>query len=134
MSSTLDQIRKIQEEANAKIEAIKGKAVTELALELNAARTRVKELEAQYEQLTGKPVRERSPEIEVKGKRSRMSQEEKKAAIAKLETALRASREGSKMKQLCEAVDLEATQVRNLLKEVKHKTTGNKASTVYFAK
>jgi len=129
MSSALDKIKAIEEEAANKIEALKQEAKTEIVKKLSEAKAVVAALEKEYEELTGKTV------TGAKAARVRLSPEKIKALESKVEGIIKAAKEGISMGDVVEKAGASASAVRKAVKSLKGiKTTGSKATTLYHAK
>lgn len=130
--SALEKIKAIEQKAKEEISKLRAEAVSELARQLAEAKARVRELEAQYEAVTGKNVRGEAVESAAPSRR-RMSQEEKAALLAQIREILKSNRTGTKMGDLLSQTGAPVSAVRNALAQIKElKTTGTKASTLYF--
>lgn len=132
MSQTaLSQIKAIQEKAEKEIAALKAKAVSELVQKISAAKATLSALEDEYKELTGKDLKGEK----VEGKRRRLSSEEKAGLVETIKSILKGNREGVKMSAIVAQTGESVTAVRAAVASIKEvKTTGNKASTLYFLK
>lgn len=130
-TTALDKIQAIQDEANKKIEALKAEAVTELVKKISGVKSELAALEAEYSSLTGKTLKgEKSG-----GTRKRLSAEEKAALVVTVGAIIKGAKEGISMGKIVEAAGESASAVRDAVKSLKGvKTTGAKASTLYFLK
>jgi predicted nucleic acid-binding Zn-ribbon protein len=132
MSQTaLDQIKAIQEKADKEIAALKAKAVSEIVQKISAAKATLAALEEEYKELTGKDLKGEK----VEGKRRRLSSEEKAALIETVKTILRGHKQGVKISAIVSQTGEPVSAVRGALASIKEvKTTGSRASTLYFLK
>jgi len=129
--SVIDQIKAIQEKAQADIEKLKKEAISELAKQIAAKKQELKELEASYIDLTGKNLKgETTGTGGTKKRRQRMTASDKEAA-GKAILKFLADNPASSMKAICEACGAPASIVRVLLKELPVKKEGDRASTRY---
>ena len=127
--SALEKIKAIEEEAAKKIEALKQEAKTEIVKKLSEAKEALAALEKEYEELTGKTV------TGAKAARVRLSPDQIKALEAKVEGIIKSATNGISMGDVVEKAGASASAVRKAVKSVKGiKTTGSKATTMYFAK
>lgn len=132
--TALEKIKAIEDKAKEEIAKLRSEAVSDLARQLAEAKARVRELETQYEAITGKTVRGDTVEVAPTTRR-RMSGEEKAALVAQLREVLKGSRNGTKMGDLLSQTGAPVNAVRQALTQIKDlKTTGSKASTLYFLK
>ncbi len=132
MSSTaLEKIQAIQDKANKEIAALKSEAISDIAKRLSEAKSVVAELERQYEELTGKTVKGEKTDAS----RKRLTSEEKSALVLKVGEIIKAEKAGITMKSIVLHAGESLSAVRQAVNAVKGLTkTGNKASTLYFAK
>jgi len=128
--SALDKIKAIEEEAAKKIAALKQEAVSEIAKKLSEAKAVVAAIQKEYQELTGKTV------TGAKVSRVRLSPEQSKALVVTVEGIVKAAgKDGISMGDIAEKAGASDSAVRKAVKSAKGiKTTGNKASTRYFAK
>lgn len=130
-TTALEKIQAIQDRANKEIEALKQEAVTELVKKISGVKSELATLEAEYATLTGKTLKGEK----AGGTRRRLSKEEKEALVATVSAIIKGAKEGIKMGDIVKAAGESDSAVREAVKAVKGiKTTGNKASTLYFAK
>ena len=131
MTTALQKIAAIEAEAKAKIDALKTEAQSELVKKMAAVKSELAALQAEYEALTGKPAKEGK----AGGSRKRLSAEEKAALVLTVAEIIKAAKDGISMGDIVKGAGQSASAVREAVKQVKGmKTTGNKASTLYFAK
>lgn len=132
MSQTaLDQIKQIQDEADKKIAALKAKAVSEVVQKIASAKAVLSALEEEYKSLTGKDLKGEK----VQGKRRRLSAEEKAGLVETVRAILKGNKEGTKISAIVSQTGEPVSAVRIALASIKEiRTTGNKASTLYFLK
>ena len=129
--TALEKIAAIQDKANKEIETLKAEAVSELVKRINGVKSELSALEAEYASLTGKTLKGEK----AGGTRRRLSKEEKEALVATVSAIIKGAKEGIKMGDIVKAAGESDSAVRDAVKAVKGiKTTGNKASTLYFAK
>ena len=127
----LEKIQAIQERANKEIEALKSEAVSEIAKKLSEAKSVVSDLERQYEELTGKTIKGEKSELS----RKRLSKEQKSALVLAVTEIIKAAPGGISMGSIVKQTGESASAVRDSVSQVPGLTkTGNKASTLYFAK
>jgi predicted RNase H-like nuclease (RuvC/YqgF family) len=118
----------------ARIEALKQQAVSEIAAKIAEKKTELRELESEYEQLTGKTVRGDKSQKEA-GTRTRLTHEEKAALPGRLADAL-AGGELS-LGQIVEAIGegVPKSAIKKVLSDAKlFKMTGSRASARYSKK
>lgn len=133
MSQTaLEKIKAIEEEAAKKIAALKADAVSEVVKKISEAKAVLAALESEYSSLTGKDLKGEK----VAGTRRRLSPEEKTALAETVKSILKSNKNGMKLGALVEQTGESPNAVRDAIKALgKNVTvTGNKASTLYFAK
>jgi hypothetical protein len=133
MSQTaLDKIKAIEEEAQKKIAALKQEAVTELVKKIAEAKSVLSALEEEYSSLTGKTLKG----DKVPGTRRRLSPEEKAALAERVKEVVASHKDGVKLGKVVEELGESPNAVREAIKSLGKTvtTTGNKASTLYFAK
>lgn len=132
MSQTaLEKIKEIQEKADKEIASLKAKAVSEIVQKIAAAKATLAALEEEYKELTGKDLKGEK----VEGKRRRLSSEEKAALVESVKAILKGNKEGVKISAIVSQTGEPISAVRTALASIKEvKTTGNKASTLYFLK
>lgn len=129
--TALEKIAAIEAEAKTKIDALKAEATTELAKRIAGVKSELATLEAEYASLTGKTMKGEK----AGGTRRRLSAEEKAALVATVSAIIKGAKEGIKMGDIVKQAGESDSAVRDAVKQVKGiKTTGNKASTLYFAK
>jgi hypothetical protein len=129
--SALEKIQAIQQKADEEIAKLKAEAISDLAKKLAEAKAVVADLTEQYEELTGKTLKGEKAE----GTRKRLSKEEKAALVVTVGEIIKGAKDGISMGDIVEKAGESVSAVRAAVKEVKGiKTTGNKASTLYFAK
>lgn len=136
----LAEIKKIEAEAAARIQALKEKAASGIAKALAEAKDRLKEaqkevdrLAAEYAAATGKTIK--GEKVEGRKTRVRLSADDKAKLAEQVKETLK-SANGAKLKDLREAhPGFSDTNLREAIKSIKGiKTTGNRASMVYFVK
>ena len=137
--SIQDKIKQIQDDAEAKILALKQEAASGIAKKLSEAKDRlkaaeleVKQLQDEYALATGKTVKGEK----VGGTRRRLKPEEKAALAEAVKATLKSFKDGAKLSDLVSASGESPSAVRESLKSLGKNVskTGNKASTRYFAK
>ncbi len=128
--TTLDQIAAIEKEAAEKIDALRQSAVSELAKRLAEAKAVVKSLEAEYESITGKTIHGNK----AGGTRRRLNKDEQAALEMNLRAILKSKSNGLKMSDLSKATGESVSAVKRALSRIPYKTTGSKATTLYFSK
>ena len=127
--SALDKIKAIEEKAAQEIAALKAEAVSEVVKKLSDAKAAVVALEKEYEELTGKTV------TGAKAARVRLSPDQIAALVVKVESIIKAAKDGISMGDVVEKACASASAVRKAVKSIKGiKTTGTKATTLYHAK
>jgi len=130
-NSILEKIHAIEEEAQKKIAALRSEAVSEIAKSISQKKAELAELEAEYLKLTGKDLKGQKPE----GGRKRLSSEEKSKLVNTVAEIVRAAQEGIGMGDIVKQAGESVSAVRSAVKQVKGiKSTGAKASTLYFLK
>lgn len=132
MSQTaLDQIKAIQEKAEQEIATLKAKAISELVQRIAATKETLASLEEEYKALTGKDLKGAS----TSGQRTRLTSDEKAALVESVTGILKNHKDGVKISAIVEQTGKPVSAVRKALSSIKEvKTTGNKASTLYFIK
>lgn len=132
LQTALDKIKAIEEEAQKKIAALKQEAVTELVKKIAEAKAVLSSLEAEYSSLTGKDLKGEK----ATGTRRRLSAEEKAALAERVKEAIKNHKDGVKLGKVVEELGESPNAVREAIKSLGKvvTTTGNKASTLYFAK
>lgn len=124
--SALEKIAAIQEKAAKEIEALKSEAISDVAKKLSEAKAVVADLENQYYDLTGKTVKGE------KGKRIRLTPEQKAELIGKVEQIIKSAKKPISMADIIKQAGASASAVRNAVGESKSiKKTGEKAGTLY---
>ena len=127
----LEKIQAIQDKANKEIELLKSEAISEIAKKLSEAKSVVADLQRQYEELTGKTV----SGDKVLSVRKRLSTSEKTALASKVLEIIKSAKDGIKMGDIVTKAGESTAAVRDAVKlSPEVTTTGNKASTLYFAK
>ena len=130
--NTLEQIRKIEEEAKQRVDALRDQAKSELVRQIAAKKEELAQLEAKYIELTGKNFK---GEISNNGgKRVRLSDDQRLGLIATIEGIVKNAVDGISSGEIVKRVSQPANLVRELLKESKNiRREGNKSSTRYYA-
>ena len=127
--SALEKIAAIQEKAAKEIDALKSEAISDIAKRLSEAKALVVDLENQYYDLTGKTVKGE------KGKRIRLTPEQKDELIAKVEQVIKSAKKPISMSDIIKQAGASASAVREAVSKAKDvKKTGEKAGTLYSAK
>ena len=127
----LEKIQAIQDKANKEIELLKSEAISEIAKKLSEAKSVVADLQRQYEELTGKTV----SGDKVLSVRKRLSSSQKTALASKVLEIIKSAKDGIKMGDIVTKAGESSAAVRDAVKlSPEVTTTGNKASTLYFAK
>ena len=127
----LEKIQAIQDKANKEIELLKSEAISEIAKKLSEAKSVVADLQRQYEELTGKTVSGDKVSIG----RKRLSASEKSALVSTVLEIIKSAKDGIKMGDIVTKAGESIAAVRDAVKLAPGvTTTGNKASTLYFAK
>jgi len=130
MTTALEKIQAIQDKANKEIEALKAEAVSDLAKKISAVKGELSTLQAEYEELTGKPAKE--------GKtRKRLSAEEKAALVATVTDIIKTAnaKEGISFGEIAKHAGESDSAVRAAIKSAKGiKSVGNRSATKYFIK
>ena len=89
------------------------------------------DLQRQYEELTGKTVKGEKSELS----RKRLTKEEKSALVILVTEIIKSAKDGISMGSIVKRTGESASAVRDSVSQVPGVTkTGNKASTLYFAK
>jgi hypothetical protein len=129
LPSALEIIQEIQDRANKEIAAIKAEAVSEVVKNISETKTLLADYQKQYESLTGKTVTgEKAPRV-------RLSPDQIAALVVKVESIIKAAKDGISMGDIVQKAGASASAVRKAVKSLKGiKTTGNKATTLYHAK
>jgi hypothetical protein len=129
--SILDKIQEIEEEAKRKIDALRSGAISEIAKKISEKKSELAALEIEYTRLTGKTLTgEKAPVT-----RKRLTAQEKAALVETVSSILAKSPNGIAMRDIVAQAGESVSAVRDALKQVKGiRTTGAKASTLYFAK
>ena len=127
--SALEKIAAIQEKAAKEIDALKSEAISDIAKRLSEAKALVVVLENKYYDLTGKTVKGE------KGKRIRLTPEQKDELIAKVEQVIKSAKKPISMSDIIKQAGASASAVREAVSKAKDvKKTGEKAGTLYSAK
>lgn len=127
--SALEKIQAIQDKANKEIEALKAEAVSELAKKIAAVKGELSALQAEYEELTGKPAKEGKQ----RGTRKRLSAEEKAALVGSVTKIIKSAPGGISFGEVAKQAGESDSAVREAIKSVKGiKSTGARATTKYF--
>lgn len=139
--TAIEKIKAIQDKAEQEIAELRREAASELARKISVAKEELRALEAEYEAVTGKPVRASTETPEDTGKRAkRLTKDEEKELSEKIKVALKGWKTGMKLKDIIkemgiQGVEASENQIRKALKGAKGvTTTGERASTLYFAK
>ena len=129
--TALEKLAALEEKHQEAIAAIKGEAITELTKKIAGVKGELASLESEYKALTGKTLKGEK----AGGTRKRLSAEEKEALVVSVAGIVKGAKEGISMGKIIEAAGESASAVRDAVKQVKGiKTTGAKASTLYFIK
>lgn len=132
-TTALEKIQAIQLEAEQKIAALKQEAITELVKKIAETKAELAALEEEYTALTGRNLKGEKADNE--GKRIRLSEEEKAALTVSVTEILKEATSGIKFGEIVSKTGAPISAVRNTLKGIKSiRTTGQKASTLYFLK
>lgn len=124
--SALEKIAAIQEKAAKEIEALKSEAISDVAKKLSEAKAVVADLENQYYDLTGKTLKGE------KGKRIRLTPDQKAELIAKVEQIIKSAKRPISMADIIKQAGASASAIRNAVGESKSiKKSGEKAGTLY---
>ena len=127
--SALDKIKAIEEKAAQDIAALKAEAVSDIVRKISETKALLADYQREYEELTGKTV------TGAKAPRVRLSPEQSAALVTKVESIIKAAKEGIGMSDIVEKAGASASAVRKAVKSIKGiKTTGSKATTLYHAK
>jgi len=130
VSTALEKIAAIQEDAKQKIEALRSEAVSDIAKRLSVAKDLVRELQGQYESITGKTTRGER----VSGTRKRLSLEQKRSLSEACAEFIKSKPNGVSMGDIVRQTGESPSAVRDAVKQVQGlRVTGNKASTLYHA-
>jgi len=129
--SILDKIQEIEEEAKRKIDALRSGAVSEIAKKISEKKSELAALEIEYTRLTGKTLTGEKATVT----RKRLTAQEKVALVDTVSSILAKAPNGIAMRDIVAQAGESVSAVRDALKQVKGvRTTGAKASTLYFAK
>ncbi len=129
--SIIEKIREIEEEAKKKIDALRSEAISEIAKKISEKKSELAELAAEYLKLTGKNIHGQKPD----GLRKRLSSAEKAALVGTVEEIIKSAKDGIGMGDIVKQAGESVSAVRSAVKLVKGiKSTGAKASTLYFVK
>lgn len=144
MTTALDKIKAIQKKAEEEIEALRREAASDLARKIAVAKAALKALEDEYEQVTGKPVRETQEvqgQLEGRKRAKKLDSAQKEALSKQVENAIKSfgkdgARIGEIIKRLkSEGVNVADNQLVRSIKEAKGiSKEGEKAATVYSIK
>jgi len=130
--NTLEQIRKIEEEAKVKVDALRDQAKSELVRQIAAKKEELAQLEAKYIELTGKNFK--GEITNTGGKRVRLNDDQRLGLIATIEGIVKSAVDGISTGEIVKRVNQPANLVRELLKESTNiRREGNKSSTRYHA-
>jgi|GEM_PF-1060875 len=130
-NSILEKIHAIEEEAQKKIAALRSEAVSEIAKSISQKKAELAELEAEYLKLTGKDIKGQKTEAG----RKRLSTDQKAKLVCTVTEIISAAKEGIGMGDIVKQAGESVSAVRSAVKQVKGiKSTGAKASTLYFLK
>jgi len=130
-NSIIEKIREIEEEAKKKIDALRSEAISEIAKKISEKKSELDELEAEYLKLTGRNIHGQKPEAP----RKRLSSAEKAALVGTVEEIIKSAKDGIGMGDIVKQAGESVSAVRAAVKLVKGiKSTGAKASTLYFVK
>lgn len=133
MTTALEKINEIQERANAEILQLRREAVSEVVKKISETKATLAELEAQYIALTGKDLRGESAAAPEAKRRTRMSPDDKATLVDSIKGLLKGKKTGVPMRDILSQTGVSVGQARAALAEIKEiRTTGNKASTLYF--
>jgi len=130
-NSIIEKIREIEEEAKKKIDTLRSELLSELVRRIAATKSELAELEAEYVKLTGRDLKGQKSE----GTRKRLSSAEKAALVGTVEEIIKSAKDGIGMRDIVNRAGESVSAVRAAVKLVKGiKSTGAKASTLYFVK
>ena len=128
--NTLEQIRKIEEEAKQKVDALRDQAKSELVRQIAAKKEELAALEAKYIELTGKNFKGEA--IPRASKRVRINSEQRMSLIASIESMVKNAVDGISTGEIVSRLNQPANLVRELLKESTNiRREGNRSSTRY---
>jgi hypothetical protein len=135
-TTALEKIKALEEEHKQKIDALRSQAVSEVVKRIADLKAQLAEVEAEYTSLTGRDLRgEKAPGKEA-GTRRRLSNDEKAALAQSVLASLKSTKEGTKLGALVTQLGESPSAIRDAIKGLGKAVvkTGNKASTLYFAK
>jgi len=124
--SALEKLAQLKAKYEADCVALKSEAISDVAKKLSEAKAVVADLENQYYDLTGKTVKGE------KGKRIRLTPEQKAELIGKVEQIIKSAKKPISMADIIKQAGASASAVRNAVVESKSiKKLGEKAGTLY---
>jgi dihydrodipicolinate synthase/N-acetylneuraminate lyase len=128
-TTALEKLAQLKAKYEADCVALKSEAISDIAKRLSEAKALVVDLENQYYDLTGKTVKGE------KGKRIRLTPEQKDELIAKVEQVIKSAKKPISMSDIIKQAGASASAVREAVSKSKDvKKTGEKAGTLYSAK
>ena len=129
--NTLEQIRKIEDEAKRQVDALRDQAKSELVKQIAAKKEELAALESKYIELTGKNFKGEA--MARSSKRGRVGDDERVAIIASIEGMVRSAADGITTSEIVSRINQHPNLVRDLLKESTNiRREGNRSSTRYF--
>ena len=128
---SLSNIHEIPIQAHKEIEAQKAEAISAVTKKLSEAKAVVADLHRKYEELTGRPIREKKGS----GSRVRLSSSEKAELVLKVTEIIKSAQKEISMGEIIKQAGASASATRDAVKKVHGiTTTGTKATTLYFVK